>query len=132
MLQQHGQRRAYALAPLPSTCVGGPDLLDDTLHSLVKRREKTLFAILEHLIERAPRHPRTLADTPDSRVLDPDLAEQFAHRPQQTTTLHLDDMPTLAGRVLDGGQLLMRAHTPPRSPTSQTHPYFLFPWVPAL
>ncbi len=93
--KQRCQPRPDALPParLISHC-----LLDDAcgvLDLVLERHQQARLAILEQLVERAPRQTRALTDHRDSQRTRTTLKHQIHKRAQQTPTLHLHNMRTL-------------------------------------
>jgi hypothetical protein len=91
-LEQRRESRPNLLAPLRGLPVGRHDDRRDPLHRLVKRRQKTAFAVLELLVERPARHARAGDDMSDGRVPRPTLRRHVDHRCEDPAALDLGDL----------------------------------------
>ena len=101
----------------------------DTTDSLIERREKTVFAVLELLVERAPRNTRARYNTRDRGITRATLRSDVHHRREYPSALYPRDLPTsqtirprrqpiqqtLADCWVSPEKRSRRHHNPPRS-----------------
>jgi hypothetical protein len=78
-------------------------------HGILERGRQRLLALIENLIERSTREPRTLAQHRDCQHLRTTLKHKFHRRGQQPTTLHPDNMPTLTTNITSKDHTILRA-----------------------
>ena len=92
-LQQRRQRRANPRGPTQLRLPTRARLELQPVDRVVERRQKTIFAIAEALIERAVGHPRALGDTPRRHTLIARSRRQA--RTSRSTTGHAADSASM-------------------------------------
>jgi hypothetical protein len=100
--QQSDEPRAHLLNPARGPPVGRKDNSRDTSDRLLERRENTLLAICEQLIECAPRYTRAsdyMSDAHASRTVLADNLDQTGENPRTLNISH-----TLATNTLGDNQ----------------------------
>ena len=87
--EQRGQARAHPSQPRAAGAIGGSDNARRVLQGLLECRQEAVLAIVEDLIEGAPRHARAPDDVSDADVGGAALGDLLDHRGEHPCPLDL-------------------------------------------
>ena len=93
--EQNTQTGTGLLPPTPHLpLIRAPHKIFHSQQRILERRQETILAIAEHVIERAPRHPRTTSHPRHAHTPIPKLRDNLHSGAQHPRTLHLRNLNT--------------------------------------
>ncbi len=88
-LQQHLETSAHARLPTLLPVIGPDHIHGEVLDRAIEHRQEAVLAVLEQVIERAPRHPRADRHPRDAHLRVAVLRDDLRRRAEHARALHL-------------------------------------------